>query len=162
MNKLTVALLLIVALGVGAIGGFYFERSRATIKIDEVKMAMQKQIDEGKMMLQKQQVTQPQESAVMMAKAGYATDTKGMTLYTFDKDTTFVSTCYTTCAKTWPPYLVSGVAQATLPDHLGTTKRTDGTTQYTWNNHPLYYYIGDKKAGDTTGDGIGSVWHVAK
>ena len=160
MSKLLTAVLVIIALGVGAVAGFYFERSRAMTNVEAIKLAMQKQIDEAKMLVQKQQVMQ--ESAVMMAKAGYATDSKGMTLYIFDKDTTSVSTCYTTCAKTWPPYLVTGTLPTTMPAHLGTSKRTDGTVQYTWDNHPLYYYINDKKVGDTTGDGVGGVWHLAK
>lgn len=161
MNKLIVVVLVIVALVVGAFGGFYFERSRATMKMEETKMAMQKQIDSAKMMAQPT-AAMMQEGAVMMAKAGFATDTKGMTLYTFDKDTTSASTCYTACAKAWPPYLVSGTVPTTFPAHLGTTKRTDATVQYTWDNHPLYYYADDKKPGDTTGDGVGGVWHLAK
>ena len=43
---------------------------------------------------------------------------------------------------------------------LGTTARTDGTTQVTYNGWPLYYYIKDQKAGDTTGQGVGDVWYV--
>lgn len=159
MNKVIVVILVIVTLVVGAFGGFYYERSRATQKMEETKMAMQKQIDDAKMMAKP---TAMPEGAVMMAKAGYATDTKGMTLYTFDKDTTSASTCYGACAKAWPPYLASGTVPTTLPAHLGTTKRTGGTVQYTWDNHPLYYYMDDKKPGDVTGDGIGGVWHLAK
>ena len=46
---------------------------------------------------------------------------------------------------------------------LGTTKRTDGTLQVTYKGHPLYYFVQDKKAGDTTGEGIdgfGAEWYV--
>lgn len=160
MNKGVVVVLIIVALVVGAFGGFYYERSRATMKMEETKMAMQKQIDDAKKMVQP--TAMMEEGPVMMAKAGYATDTKGMTLYTYDKDTTAASTCYGACANAWPPYLVSGTVPTTLPAHVGTTKRTDGTIEYTWDNHPLYYYIKDTKPGDTTGDGVGGVWHLVK
>ena len=47
---------------------------------------------------------------------------------------------------------------------LGTTKRSDGTTQVTYNNHPLYTFVGDKgKRGATTGEGLdafGAKWYV--
>lgn len=161
MNKITVSIVVVVALLVGAFGGFYFERSRATRKMETAKMIMQKQLDDAKAMVAKKAMMEVQ-TPVAMATSGYATDTKGMTLYTFDKDITSESTCYGKCAETWPPYLVSGTVPATLSAHLGTTKRTDGTMQYTWNNHPLYYYMSDKKVGDTTGDGVGGIWHLAK
>ena len=160
MSKLVVVVVALVALIVGALGGFLYERSRATVKIDEVKMAMQKQIDTAKTMAQKAAQTVMEQGPVVMASKGYATDTKGMTLYTFDKDTSSESTCYSACAKAWPPYLVTGTVPSALPAHVGTTKRTDGTVEYTWNNHPLYYYVNDKKVGDTTGDGVGGVWHL--
>lgn len=93
-------------------------------------------------------------------KGTYMTDTKGMTLYTFDKDTTGVSNCYNACAKTWPPYLVS--AQATLPASMTIITRTDGTKQYAWKGMPLYYFASDTKPGDLLGDGVGTVWHIVK
>ncbi|HEX7042290.1 MAG TPA: hypothetical protein VF189_03490 [Patescibacteria group bacterium] len=164
MSKLTIVIVAIVALLVGGFAGYYVERSRAINTLEQTKMAMQKEIDSAKMMLENNPSPTGAMAVeeVMMSKSGVVTDAKGMTLYTYDKDTTSQSTCYSTCAKNWPPYLVSGTAPSTMPAHLGTTKRTDGTVEYTWNNHPLYYYIGDKKAGDTTGDGVGGVWHVAK
>lgn len=94
-------------------------------------------------------------------KGDYLTDPKGMTLYTFDKDTNGTSSCYGGCAKTWPPYLESSTPN-NLPENVGATKRTDGTTQYTWKNMPLYYYATDQKPGDITGDGVNGVWHIIK
>lgn len=95
-------------------------------------------------------------------KGNYLTDPKGMTLYTYDKDTNGVSNCYSACATTWPPYLQTGATSSALPTNISTTKRTDDTVQYTWNGKPLYYYVKDTKPGDITGDGVGGVWHVAK
>jgi predicted lipoprotein with Yx(FWY)xxD motif len=43
---------------------------------------------------------------------------------------------------------------------LGTITRDDGTTQVTYNGHPLYYYADDVNAGDTLGQGRGDVWYV--
>jgi predicted lipoprotein with Yx(FWY)xxD motif len=45
---------------------------------------------------------------------------------------------------------------------LGTRHRPEGSTQVTYKNRPLYRYSGDTKAGDTNGDGVGGIWHVAK
>jgi predicted lipoprotein with Yx(FWY)xxD motif len=93
-------------------------------------------------------------------------DEEGKTVYLFLRDTGTGSTCYTDCAKFWPPVLTTGApvaesgAQASL---LGTTKRTDGTTEVTYAGHPLYYFLNDKKAGDTTGQGVngfGALWWV--
>jgi predicted lipoprotein with Yx(FWY)xxD motif len=90
----------------------------------------------------------------------------GMTVYLFVADKGTASTCYTSCATLWPPVLTTGApiagtgATASL---LGTTTRTDGKVEVTYAGHPLYYFIQDKKAGDTTGQGIngfGGLWWV--
>ncbi len=91
----------------------------------------------------------------------YATDPKGMTLYTYSKDTAGVSNCTGNCATNWPPYLAASTG-GTLPANMTLVKRADGTWQYAWAGKPLYFYISDKAAGDTTGEGIGGVWYVAK
>jgi predicted lipoprotein with Yx(FWY)xxD motif len=93
-------------------------------------------------------------------------DGNGMTVYLFVADKSTSSTCYTSCAQFWPPVLTSGApkagdgAQASL---LGTTARTDGTTEVTYAGHPLYYFLKDKNPGDTTGQGVngfGALWWV--
>ena len=93
-------------------------------------------------------------------------DSKGRTLYLFQKDTGTTSTCSGACATAWPPLRASGKptagsgAKASL---LGTTPRSDGKPQVTYNGHPLYGYQGDSKAGDTNGqavDGFGAPWYV--
>ena len=91
------------------------------------------------------------------------TDDKGMTLYLFTKDTPNTSTCYDKCATSWPPLLSAGkpMAGAGADDSLlGTTTRTDGSMQVTYNGWPLYYFAKDQKAGDATGQDVGGVWYV--
>ncbi len=88
------------------------------------------------------------------------TDGNGMTLYTFDKDTEGKSVCYDACATKWRPFIAKeGAADK---KGWGKTERKDGSQQWTYNGQPLYTWIGDKEAGDTTGDGVGGVWHIAK
>jgi predicted lipoprotein with Yx(FWY)xxD motif len=90
------------------------------------------------------------------------TDDRGMTLYLFTKDQPGISNCYDQCAANWPPLLTQGAASVPdgLPGAIGTTVRKDGTTQVTYNGWPLYYWINDHKAGDTTGQNVGGVWFV--
>ncbi len=107
-----------------------------------------------------------QESASSLGT--YLTDAKGMTLYTFGNDAPGVSNCYDTCIDKWPAYgpsVKAGTAPANLPmlpADVATTKRSDGTLQFTWKGMPLYYYFSDKNPGDTLGEGIGGVWYVVK
>ena len=93
-------------------------------------------------------------------------DSHGDTLYLFAKDTGGKSTCFGACAAAWPPLRTSGKptagggAKASL---LGTTPRSDGKPQVTYNGHPLYGFKGDSKPGDTTGQGspgFGAPWYV--
>lgn len=87
------------------------------------------------------------------------TDTKGMTLYTFDKDKGGMSACYDECATKWPPLTakkgVKGKGEFTV------VERKDGAMQWAHEGMPLYLWEKDKKPGDVTGDGVGGVWHVA-
>ena len=93
-------------------------------------------------------------------------DDKGWTLYLFAKDANGKSACTGECASAWPPVLVSGsptVGDGLDAGLLGTTTRPDGTTQVTYNGHPLYRFSGDAKAGDTKGEGanaFGAVWYA--
>ncbi|PRD42518.1 hypothetical protein C5748_15525 [Phyllobacterium phragmitis] len=92
-------------------------------------------------------------------KGEVLTDAKGMTLYTFDKDTKDMSNCYDQCAAKWPPLVA---AEGASPDGDYTlVERKDGTMQWAYEDKPLYLWESDKKPGDTTGDGVGGVWHVA-
>jgi predicted lipoprotein with Yx(FWY)xxD motif len=84
------------------------------------------------------------------------TGPNGLTLYTYARDTATESTCTGSCAAAWPPLAATGqlMAGAGVTGRLGTLTRPDGTTQVTYDGRPLYYWEGDTKAGDVTGDGI--------
>lgn len=93
-------------------------------------------------------------------------DSQGKTLYLFEADKNGKSTCSGPCATAWPPLLSSGAPQAAMGASaklIGTTARGDGGSQVTYAGHPLYYFVGDKAAGDVTGEGInqfGAKWYV--
>jgi predicted lipoprotein with Yx(FWY)xxD motif len=89
------------------------------------------------------------------------TDAKGMTLYTFDKDTAGAgkSVCNDKCAAAWPPFMADAGAMATGDWTIVT--RDDGKSQWAYKGLPLYGWVKDTKAGDTTGDGVMNVWHIA-
>jgi predicted lipoprotein with Yx(FWY)xxD motif len=93
-------------------------------------------------------------------------DSKGITLYDFVKDKGGMSACYGACAALWPPVLTKGkpIAGPGLKKSLlGTTKRSDGKLEVTYGGHPLYYFVTDRKPGQTTGQGVdqfGGPWWV--
>lgn len=82
-----------------------------------------------------------------------------MTLYIFDKDAVGVTNCYDQCAENWPPVIAD--AGATPEGDFTLVDRTDGTKMWAYKGWPLYYWVKDEKPGDTTGDGVGGVWHTA-
>jgi predicted lipoprotein with Yx(FWY)xxD motif len=87
-------------------------------------------------------------------------DSKGRTLYSFDPDGTNidVSNCTGACADAWPP-LKSKKPKA----GKGLDKsllEVGADNQVAYNGHLLYRFTGDSAPGDTTGQGVGGVWHV--
>ncbi len=93
----------------------------------------------------------------------FLVDSQGRALYLFLADTPTRSACTGGCANNWPPLLTIGTPQAgegVDASKLGTLVRDDGTTQVTYNGHPLYYFAGDSQAGDTNGQGVGSKWYL--
>jgi len=93
------------------------------------------------------------------------TDSAGMTLYRFDKDTAEPpkSACDGDCATAWPPVPASGAAAPVGIDKalLGEVTRTDGTKQLTIDGWPQYRFAKDTKAGDTKGQGVGGTWYAS-
>jgi predicted lipoprotein with Yx(FWY)xxD motif len=93
-------------------------------------------------------------------------DSQGRTLYLFEKDTGTTSTCSGDCAVDWPPVTATGkptVGGGLSASKVATTRRSDGTSQVTYNGHPLYLFQGDKSSGDTNGQGLnafGALWYV--
>jgi len=98
----------------------------------------------------------------------YLSDSKGMSLYTFDNDTDNVSNCteVNDCITTWPVYNM-GTTNAVLPvgtsnSDFSTITRADGSLQSTYKNKPLYYFKNDAKSGDTNGDWLKGIWHLVE
>ena len=93
-------------------------------------------------------------------------DGSGRTLYLFEKDQPDRSACAGACAAAWPVDQSSGTPKAgsgVTASMLGTIKRSDNTTQVTYNKHPLYYFSGDSGAGQHNGQGVdafGAKWFV--
>jgi predicted lipoprotein with Yx(FWY)xxD motif len=110
-------------------------------------------------------------AAVDLASSGdlgqVLVDADGRTLYLFEKDDEGdESYCSDECAKDWPPFSTRGTPQAgdgVDASKLTTFKREDGTTQVAFGEHPLYYFSGDKAAGDANGNGLdefGAEWYA--
>jgi len=86
-------------------------------------------------------------------------DAAGNTLYLFTPDAQGDSTCYDDCEDNWPVMAeASGVVAGLDGSLLGTTTRTNGDVQATYNGWPLYYFGFDAAPGDTNGQGVGDVW----
>ena len=91
---------------------------------------------------------------------GHFIDSNGAALYTYDKDTGGKSACTDKCAKNWPPAL-AGRDEVASGDWTFVESH-DGKRQWAYKGKPLYLFAKDAKPGDTTGDGAGGVWHLAK
>jgi predicted lipoprotein with Yx(FWY)xxD motif len=93
-------------------------------------------------------------------------NSRGHALYLFAKDRNGRSACSGSCARFWPPLLSRGKPTAgsgVKPSLLGTTMRSNGSRQVTYNKHPLYTYVLDKRAGQTKGEGLaafGARWYA--
>jgi predicted lipoprotein with Yx(FWY)xxD motif len=94
------------------------------------------------------------------SKGPALTDAKGMTLYTFDKDSDGKSACNGKCAENWPPLMADQNASA--PAGYSVVTRDGGGKQWAYKDKPLYGWAKDTKPGDTTGDGVNNSWHIAK
>ena len=95
-------------------------------------------------------------------------DGRGFVLYAFTRDKNGRSACYGACAKAWPVYYVKGTLRAGTGikrSLIGTTKRRDGRRQITYAGRPLYYYVGDTKAGQIRCQNVvefGGTWLVVR
>ena len=96
-------------------------------------------------------------------------DGRGFVLYSFTRDPRGGrSRCYGGCATGWPPYILKGKLSAgpgLQRSLLGTTKRRDGKLQVTFDGRPLYYYVGDRNAGDILCQNVnefGGLWLIVR
>ncbi len=92
-------------------------------------------------------------------------DGSGRTLYLLTADAGAKSSCYDACAAVWPPDTTTGTPtnSGVTASLVGTSARTDHTTQVTYKGHPLYTFAQDAKAGEVNGEGIasfGGTWYV--
>jgi predicted lipoprotein with Yx(FWY)xxD motif len=91
-------------------------------------------------------------------------NSQGRTLYLFKADQGTKSACTGACAGAWPPLLAKGkptLGTGVNASLIGTASRPDGTTQLTYNGHPLYLFVKDQKTGETNGQGVsafGASW----
>ena len=90
------------------------------------------------------------------------TNSAGRTLYWFVPDTSTTSKCTGSCASFWPPLKGPATAGSGVTGTLGTITRPDGTTQATYDGHPLYTYVGYSAPGQNKGNGLnidGGLWY---
>jgi predicted lipoprotein with Yx(FWY)xxD motif len=93
-------------------------------------------------------------------------DNRGRTLYLFEKDQNGVSMCSSACAAYWPPLTSHAAPRAGSGVHktlLALGKARNGVRQVLYAGHPLYTFVGDKSAGQTTGEGLtnfGAAWYA--
>ncbi|HYT51171.1 MAG: hypothetical protein E6G23_07890 [Actinobacteria bacterium] len=95
-------------------------------------------------------------------------DGRGFVLYAFTRDKNGRSACYGACAKAWPVYYAKATLRAGTGikrSLIGTTKRRDGRSQITYAGRPLYYYVGDTKAGQILCQNVvefGGTWLIMR
>ncbi|MGV1097994.1 COG4315 family predicted lipoprotein [Thiovibrio sp. JS02] len=93
----------------------------------------------------------------------YLADQDGRTLYWFKNDGREESHCDGACLNKWPVFLAEPlVPPAGLSaDDFSVIRRDDGKNQTTFRGHPLYYFAGDKTAGESKGHGKMKIWFAA-
>ncbi len=110
--------------------------------------------------------SQPTVSTSSTSLGRILVDSRGRTLYLFQKDRNGKSACAGQCATFWPPLITTGkpqVGAGARASLIGTTKRADGRMQVTYNHHPLYTFVKDTKAGQTNGENLsafGAEWYA--
>jgi predicted lipoprotein with Yx(FWY)xxD motif len=103
-------------------------------------------------------------SATLPSIGPVLTGPNGRTLYYFTSDSSGSSTCTGQCAVVWPPLVVPAGSKPARSSGVGgavaTLMRPDGSTQVTYNGHPLYYFQGDTAPGQDKGQGVDGTWFV--
>jgi predicted lipoprotein with Yx(FWY)xxD motif len=103
-------------------------------------------------------------STSIAAVGSVVTGVGGRTLYYLSTETSTSIQCTGTCTQTWFPYVLaagSRVAVATgVTGSVSSTVRPNGTTQVTYDGHPVYYFAGDSAPGQANGQGADGTWFV--
>lgn len=107
-----------------------------------------------------------QSPAIRLAQSSLGqilVNSSGRTLYLFKGDSGMTSACAGACATAWPPLATGNptAGSGLTASKLGTITRSDGAKQVTYNGHPLYTFIKDKKPGNVDGEGVtafGASW----
>jgi predicted lipoprotein with Yx(FWY)xxD motif len=94
----------------------------------------------------------------------YLVNEKGMTLYYCTNDRPKISTCYESCAATWPPFQAEWID---IPNEISYQDfdeigRVEGIYQTTYKSMPLYLYTGDHDPGSINGEGIDGIWFAMR
>lgn len=95
-------------------------------------------------------------------------DGRGRALYLFTADAGKASSCSGDCAVSWPPWIVKRKPRAAAGVKgalIGMTRRGDGRLQATYRGHPLYFYVGDRAAGEVKCQAVlefGGYWYVVR
>jgi predicted lipoprotein with Yx(FWY)xxD motif len=103
---------------------------------------------------------QPRMTTSQMASNTMMTTSRGMTVYTYDRDVPGQSNCYATCANLWPP-VVAQPGEHPSGD-MTIIRRSDGSMQWAKNGMPLYTFSKDTMQGDMKGDNLHQDWHVVR
>ncbi len=105
-------------------------------------------------------------SATISGLGPVLTGSNGRTLYYLSAESSTSFQCTGGCTSTWHPYLVASTVTPTeasgVAGQVATTTRPEGTTQVTFNGHPVYFYQGDSAKGQANGQGISGVWYVLR
>ncbi len=162
MNKVVIIVVILLI----ALGGGYLGRHQIKAMLGMAPAAPQTQTTSTQPSPSSAAAMAPSDNIYLTKtdakKGAYLTDFQGLTLYTYDKDTTGVSNCSGACVAAWPVYTSGATAQKIFPANISVITRSDGSKQFAWKGMPLYYFAKDTKAGDITGDGVGGVWHIVK
>ena len=93
----------------------------------------------------------------------FLVDGSGMTLYMFTMDAPNTSNCAGDCLAAWPPFILDGsiaLGDGVDAGLVGQAELADGSMIVTYNQMPLYYWVGDVSPGDTNGQDVNMVWYV--
>jgi len=148
ISKKSIGLILLAVLVAGAGIGYLAVQSNTSSNNSEVNQETSLKQPEEKSEVKTENVTTGTTIKTGDSEFGSMLfDDKGQAIYIWELEDSSTAECYGDCAEAWPPVLTSGEPIASggvKKELLGTTKRTDGTTQVTYNGHPLYYYAHEK------------------